>query len=101
ADGTAGWQSPPLEAVGLYTLTGKGSGEMRIAVNFPAAESDVRPMNESAVQSALGDVEVMFLEDELPTAGALTETDRPDFGWTVLLFVLGLAGFEAFLAMRF
>ena len=104
-DGTATWQSAPLEKVGIYRLSGAGLGmggtPVPVAVNFPASESDVRPLNETAVRAALGGIELAYLRDELPSTGLLAEMDRPDFGWSLLLVVLGLAGFEAFLAMRF
>ena len=101
ADGVGVWQSGPLEFPGVYQLA-TGERTLPVAVNLAAAESDLRPLDEAGVVAALGDVDLTWSGDELPTPAALgAEQDRADFGWALLLAVLLLAGFECFIAMRF
>ena len=100
-DGSAALVSDPLEQVGVYDLR-RGEARWPVVVNAPAAESDLRPLDESAVRAALGDVELTMLGDELPAEAALAgEAGRADFGWSLLLVVLILAASECVLAMRF
>ena len=99
-DGTALWQSDPLESVGVYALK-SGERSWPVAVNVPADESDLRPLDESAVRAVLGDIDLTMQGDELPPEVGSAEEGRADFGWTLLLIVLGLAAFECVLAMRF
>ena len=54
-DGSPAWQSPPIARPGLYTLAAPdGSSPVPVAVNVPAAESDTRPVDQSAVRQRLG-----------------------------------------------
>ena len=99
-DGTAVWRSDALEAVGVYSLK-RGDKSWPVVVNVPAAESDLRPLDESAARSLLGDVDLTMLGDDLPPEVGSADEARADFGWTLLLIVLGLAAFECVLAMRF
>ena len=59
-------------------------------------------MNRSgeAVKKALGDIDVHLVGDELPPS-ALAKEDGLDFGWPLMLIVLGLVAAECFMAMRF
>ncbi len=98
-DGSGVWASPPLEEPGVYRL-GVGDRGSPVAVNMPAGESDVRPLDEAGVRAALGDVEIVFMGDELPADSLAADEDRADFGWSLLAAVLLLAGLECFMAMR-
>ncbi|MEL7238365.1 MAG: hypothetical protein AAGK78_05840, partial [Planctomycetota bacterium] len=98
ANGRAVWRSTPLAAAGVYTLAA-GDERLPVVVNFLPAESDVRPATEAAIRAALGDAPVTFLGEDMPVAGVAGE-NRPDFGWSILLVVLLLAGGEAVLATR-
>ena len=99
ADGSAIYQSPPMEKPGVFRLKA-GNASWPIAVNLPADEADVRPIPDDAIRTALGNVEVTTLGAELPT-DAEAEEEGKDFGWTLMTIVLALLGFECFMAMRF
>ena len=99
ADGEAVYRSRPINTPGVYRLS-TGSASYPIAVNVAADESDIRPLDPAAVAAALGNVQLDQLGDTLPPvaeAGALGK----EFGWSILLIVLGLLGFECLIAMRF
>jgi hypothetical protein len=98
-DGSAGYQSPALDRPGIYTLT-TGSASVPIAVNLDPAAADVHTINDSALRSALGDIE-LTLNDDQPIALVTQTAAGDDWGWTVMLCVLGLVGTESVLAMRF
>jgi hypothetical protein len=100
ADGSGVWISAPVEQVGIYRLT-LNQREWPVAVNLPGRESDLRPLDQAAVASALGNVELQWLGDELPADALSANEDRADFGWSLLLAVLLLACVECFMAMRF
>ncbi|MFN4242537.1 MAG: BatA domain-containing protein, partial [Tepidisphaerales bacterium] len=128
SSGPALWQSVPLTRPGIYRLTGVLTPELRseaaaalpVAVNVDAAaEADVRTLTRETVRALLtgsrgetgGDASppgrgsladrVEVLGDELP-AGPATAAERgADFGWAVLLLLLGLVLFEGLLAWRF
>jgi hypothetical protein len=53
------------------------------------------------VVAALGDIEIQWMGDELPSEAMAEDENRADFGWSLLLAVLLLAGVECFMAMRF
>jgi hypothetical protein len=99
-DGAGSWVSKPLEEPGVYQLSA-ADRSWPIAVNLPTRESDLRPLTQQSVAAALGDIEFEWLGDELPSEIAAAPEDRPDFGWSLLLAVLLLAGMECFMAMRF
>lgn len=99
AAGEQVYQSQPLRRPGVYRLS-TGSQVYPIAVNVPADEADVRTLPEAALRKALGDVEFTAHEDQAPAESASLNANR-DLGWSVMLLVLALAGFECFMAMRF
>ena len=98
-DGRSVYRSRPLDKPGVYTLS-TGSRTIPVAVNVPDDEADIRPLDAAAIRNALGEIEMGTFDDQLPT---LAETQQPasDFGWSVMLIVLGLVALESFLAMRF
>jgi Aerotolerance regulator N-terminal len=93
------YQSVPLKRPGVYTLT-TGAGSYPIAVNVPTTEADTRLMDSQAIRSALGGIDMDFETDTVPQEAAAAEQGR-DFGWSVMLVVLGLVGAESFMAMKF
>lgn len=114
--GVSVWRSDVMTRPGVFVLQGvagegsgsAGGGSLPVVVNVDsAAEADVRTVDESAVARALGDVAVEVVRDELPGTsadrGGGTQARRggADFGWTIMLVVLGLLGAESYLAMRF
>ncbi len=99
SDGSAVYQSPPMEKPGVFRLNA-GKVSWPVAVNVPADEADVRPLSDEAIRTALGNVEVATLGAELP-GEAESEEEGRDFGWALMAIVLALLGFECFMAMRF
>ena len=100
-DGTAAYRSPPLTAPGVYQLA-TGGGPVPVAVNVPAEASDVRTVDNGSIRTALGGADVTFAGEDPPAADrGSSATTALDQGWNVMLIVLLLVGFEAFLAMRF
>jgi hypothetical protein len=103
------WKSDPLPRPGVYTLRGTvdpTTGEplsTPIAVNVDAlAEADIRTLTEPALRKALGDVPFDFLHDQLASPESAADESRgADFGWIVMLCVLGFVGMESVMAMRF
>jgi hypothetical protein len=103
------WKSDPLLRPGVYTLRGTvdpTTGEplsTPIAVNVDAlAEADIRTLTEPALRKALGDVPFDFLHDQLASPESAADESRgADFGWIVMLCVLGFVGMESVMAMRF
>jgi len=77
-----------------------GGKRFPVAVNLPADESDIRALDTPALKSAIGDADVDMLDDALPPP-AVDASDQTDFGWTIMLAVLAIAGIECLLAMRF
>jgi hypothetical protein len=98
-DGRSVYHSRPLDKPGVYMLS-TGNRTIPVAVNVPDDEADIRPMDAPAIKKALGDIDLLQLDDQLPPED---ETHQPsnDFGWSVMAIVLALVGFECFLAMRF
>lgn len=95
-----GYQSAsPLALPGVYMLN-TGEKVFPISVNMPAEESDIRTLDSAAVKSALGDIDGQFEEDQLPAVAA-GQAEGRDFGWTVMLGLLGLLAAECFMAMKF
>lgn len=92
------YRSRPLTRPGMYTLS-TGARRFPVAVNVPDDEADIRPLDNSAIRKALGDIEVVLLDDQLPPLES--QQSGSDFGWSLMLIVLGLVGLECFLAMRF
>jgi hypothetical protein len=70
-----------------------------VAVNVPDDEADIRPLDNPAIRSALGDIDLTLADDQLPAVAS--QQTGSDFGWTFMLVVLALVGLECFLAMRF
>ena len=97
--GAATYTSTPLKRPGLYSLS-LGETTIPIAVNIPAAESDVRTINDQAIREALGRIDLTLQGDQAPSDGQVAEAGR-DWGWHLMLAVLVLLGLEAFMAMRF
>lgn len=93
------FKSEPLDRPGVYTLT-TGSRTIPIAVNVPRDEADVRTLDNNAIKTALGGIDVDLQNDELPPELA-SQTAGNDFGWNVMLLVLMIVGLECFLAMQF
>jgi hypothetical protein len=98
-DGRTVYRSEPLTQPGVYTLE-TGPRSIPVAVNVPADEADVRTLNDAAIRAALGGVNVDFYADHLPVESG-GEQRGADFGWTIMLLVLGLLAAECFMAMRF
>lgn len=98
-DGRPAYRSPPIARPGLYTLT-TGAATVPIAVNPPADEADIRPLDDRGLRAALGGVEAEFLDDSPPVATNAAQAGR-DFGWMVMLLVFGLVGIESLMAMQF
>lgn len=128
SSGPALWQSVPLTRPGIYRLTGVLTPDLRmeaaaalpVAVNVDAAaEADVRTLTHETVRALLtgsrgetaGDAgspgrggladRVEVLGEQLPAAPATAADRGADFGWAVLLLLLGLVLFEGLLAWRF
>lgn len=100
ADGRATYRSKPLARPGVYTLN-TGQRSIPIAVNVPADdEADVQTLDDAAIRSALGDIEIQLESDQLP---AVDESDVAgnDLGWSFLIAVLALAAAECTMAMTF
>jgi hypothetical protein len=93
------YRSPPLLAPGIYTLS-TGSHTYPIAVNPPADQADIRPVEGSQIRHVLGDVEVELQGDQLLPVQA-ADVSGNDYGWSVMLIVLALLGAESLLARRF
>jgi len=105
AGGQITYHSRPIGKPGIYTLI-TGSAKVPIAVNVPSAgenetpEADVRPVDQNAIRKALGEIEIAFERDQLPAVAERNSAGN-DFGWSMMMVVLGMVGLECFLAMRF
>ncbi len=99
SDGIVSYQSAPLEIPGVYIFR-TGTQDIPITVNVPADAADVRSIDDLAIKSTLGDIDVTMNGDQLPAA-AESATAGNDMGWNVMVFVLAFVGLECFLAMRF
>jgi hypothetical protein len=99
AGGPALYRSRPLTRPGLYTLT-TGQRKIPIAVNVPDDEADIRTIDDAALTRAMGDAPMEFEGDQLPSLASSNDAGN-DYGWSIMLIVLMLVGFECFLAMRF
>ncbi len=100
ADGTAAWRSPPLTMPGNYTLATGNSAGTPIAVNVPAAASDIHVIDNASIKAALGGIDIQMSGDQ-PPAVVDPASAGSDMGWNVMVIVLLLVGAEAFLAMKF
>jgi hypothetical protein len=96
---SACYESPALTEPGVYTLS-TGTAELPIAVNIPPEASDVRTIDDAAIKSALGGIDLSLTGDQPLT---LTSDPHPsaDWGWTLMLLVLFLTGAETFCARQF
>ena len=79
---------------------GPATGNVPVAVNVPAEEADVHTIDDTALKSALGNIN-MTLNNDQPLALIAQSSVGDDWGWSVMLAVLGLVGTESYLAMRF
>jgi hypothetical protein len=100
ANDTIAYQSPPLLKPGVYTLT-TDSASYPIVVNVPTAEGDTRLVESEAIRKALGGIKMDFEQDTVPQEAAAQVQETKDFGWSIMLVVLGLAAAESFMAMKF
>lgn len=98
-EGETTYRTDPLTRPGVYTLH-LGGRAMPVAVNVPEDEADVRTLGESALREALGGINATFRGPDLPVETATADTAN-DWGWPLMLLVLGLLGVECFMAMRF
>jgi hypothetical protein len=94
------YSSLPLTKPGVYRLN-TGSVTYPVVVNVPTAEADTRAVDAEAIRRALGGIDMTFQGDSLPPPEADQAAEGRDFGWPIMLAVLGLAGVESFLAMKF
>jgi hypothetical protein len=99
AGGQSVWRSAPILRPGVYTLA-TGERTYPIAVNVPAEEADIRTLDPAAVKAALGDINMDVFSDQ-PAAEASHSDPGRDFGWSLMVMVLGLVAAECFMAMRF
>jgi hypothetical protein len=99
AEGRSVYRSRPLVRPGVYTLS-TGSRTMPVAVNVPDDEADIRPIDGASIRKALGGIELALLDDQLPPLDQSQHAGN-DFGWSVMILVLGLVGLECVLAMKF
>jgi len=93
------YTSRPLTAPGVYSLA-LGESTIPIAVNIPGAEADLRTLNDEAIREVLGRIDIDMEGDQPPGDIQVAEAGR-DWGWHLMLLVLGLLCIEAFMAMRF
>jgi hypothetical protein len=93
------YHSQPLNRPGVYTLS-TGARTYPIAVNVPSDAADIRAVDGGQIRRALGDVDLELDNDQLPPVEA-TEAEGNDFGWSVMVVVLGLLAAESLLAKRF
>jgi len=94
--------SPPLVKPGLYALK-MNDRTVPIAVNVDAAAvSDLRPLDDSQLLSAMGNASVRLSKDQLPGP---EDADQAELGrsWQrgLMVALLVAVGLECFLAMRF
>jgi len=99
ADGSSTYRSPPLDVPGVYTLA-TAAGNVPVAVNVPAEEADVQTIDDAAIKSALGGIDVTMAGDQLPRQAESVSAGN-DLGWNVMAVVMIFVCMEAFLAMRF
>ncbi len=99
SDGTASYVSTQLAEPGAYTLA-TGTTRIPIAVNVPAEEADVHTIDNTAIKTALGGIDLALNDDQIPTETAMSSAGS-DWGWGVMLAVLCVVGLESFLAMQF
>jgi Mg-chelatase subunit ChlD len=97
--GSATYTSAALTEPGIYTLS-TGNGDLPVAVNVPPEEADVRTIDNAAIKTALGGID-LALNDDQPLKLTIQPSTRPDWGWTIMLLVLALIGFEAVCAKAF
>ena len=99
-DGKVVYRSSPLKKPGVYTLM-LGEQKYPIAVNVPAAdEANVTVLPDESLRHALGDIPMSLQSADVP-AETVAGREGNDFSWWAMMLVLGLVGFECFIAMRF
>jgi hypothetical protein len=98
-EGRTTYVSKALDKPGLYKLN-TGSKTIPIAVNIAAEESDVRTIPATAIVKAMG-IEVQILGAESRDVASLSLDENADFGWSLMMAVLGLISVECLMAMRF
>ena len=95
------YTSVPLTRPGVYTMT-TGTTTYPIVVNVPTEEADTRLVDSESIRKSLGGIEMDFEQDMLaPEEVQQVAQQGRDFGWPIMLIVLGLAGIESFMAMKF
>jgi hypothetical protein len=99
SDGAPVWRSGALLAPGVYTLH-TGNRSIPIAVNVPADEADIRPLDAAARRSALGGVNIDEFGDELPVVGDFQQAGN-DFSWAIMVVLLVFVAMECLMAMKF
>jgi hypothetical protein len=98
-DGPA-YRSDPLTKPGVYTLV-TDTASYPIAVNVPTEEADTRLLDSLSIRKVLGDINIDFQQDSVPHEESSQANEGKDFGWSIMLVVLGLAAAESFMAMKF
>jgi hypothetical protein len=98
-DGDPVYASVPLGKPGVYRLS-TGSVVYPVIVNVPTSEADTRLVDSQSIRKTLGGIDVDFEQDMLPREFAGANQGK-DFGWSLMLIVLGLLGVESFMAMKF
>jgi hypothetical protein len=100
ADSGLVYSSVPLQRPGVYTLS-TGAANYPIVVNVPTEEADTRLVDSETIRKALGGIDMDFEQDTLAPEQIASAAQGRDFGWPLMAAVLGLAGLESFLAMKF
>lgn len=95
------YRSGPLIRPGVYSLQLKPNVVVPVAVNVATDEADVRTVGNDAVRSALGDIPVTSLGDELPLETIMAGKENHDWAGPVLLILLGFLAIEGVMAMHF
>jgi hypothetical protein len=93
------YRSQTLLRPGVYTLS-SGARTYPIAVNVPSDAADIRAVDGPQIRKALGDIDVDLQADQLPPVQP-SDLAGNDFGWSVMVVVLGLLAAESLLAKRF
>lgn len=91
--------SKPLKKPGLYELK-TGQTSMKIAVNVPGSEADVRSVATDQIAKDLGDIKLAVYRDSVPS-GVIEGDLGSHLGWLAMVAVLCLVCVECFMAMHF
>src|SRR5262249_11296024 len=85
-EGGGVYRSRALVRPGLYKLS-TGNRSIPIAVNVPAEEADIRPVDPSVIRKSLGEIDIDFQSDQLPPISENASAGN-DYGWTIMTIVL-------------